>query len=113
MKAKEEEELSMIEETKDYNQIVIKNKKLKKKVIELEAERQEMQKQSKMLNKKIEHFEGKIKEWKSKCKLERKCSEKLKVKLQCSVNLYAFIAPTLEKNLRKKTEVNKKGSRFN
>ena len=62
MKAKEEEVLSMMEETKDHNQVAIENKKLKKKVIKLEAERQEMQKRSKMLNEKIEGFKEKIKE---------------------------------------------------
>ena len=39
MKAKEEEVLSMMEETKDHNQVAIENKKLKMKVIKLEAER--------------------------------------------------------------------------
>ena len=73
---------------------MIVNKKLKKKVIKLKAEKEETLKCSKMLNEKMEDFEEKIKEWKSKCKLKRKCSEERKAKLKHSEDLHDFAAPT-------------------
>ena len=92
------------------------NKDLDRKIAIVYKEKEEVTVSIANLKNQIKEAKGleeEIKEWKSECKAKLNCSKELKAKLRCSEELHEFIAPALEKNLKKKAEEKKKGSQCN
>ena len=91
------------------------NKELHRKIAIVYKEKEEINisiANLKIQVKEAQGLEEEMKEWKSKHKAKLNRSKELKAKLRCSNALHEFIAPTLEKNL-KKAEEKKKGFQCN